>query len=37
MDKDYLSRSILRKQIMADYPEVVLGAYPRVKPAVDEF
>lgn len=36
MDKNYLTRIRLRKQIMADHRDIVLQASPEVKPAVDE-
>jgi hypothetical protein len=37
MDKNYLERITLRKKIMAEHAETVLGAEACVKPAVDEF
>ncbi|KAJ5707587.1 hypothetical protein N7488_007388 [Penicillium malachiteum] len=37
MDKNYLDRIILRRKIMAQYPENVLAAEWPVKEAVDEF
>jgi hypothetical protein len=36
MDKNYLSRMQLRKQIIKDHHETVIQATPIVKPAVDE-
>jgi hypothetical protein len=37
MDKNYLERITLRKKIMAEHAETVLGAEDCVTPAVDEF
>lgn len=37
MDKNYLDRIKLRRQIMAEHPETVLAARPVIKPAIDEF
>jgi hypothetical protein len=37
MDKNHLERITLRKKIMAEHMETVLGAENCVKPAVDEF
>lgn len=37
MDKNYLDRITLRREIMANHPETVLAAESSVKPAVDEF
>lgn len=37
MDKNYLERITLRKRIMAEHTETVLGATDGVKAAVDEF
>lgn len=37
MDKNYLNRITLRREIMSKYPETVLAADDSVKPAVDEF
>lgn len=36
MDNRYLDRVMLRKEIMNKHPDIVLGAYPAAKMAVDE-
>lgn len=36
MDRDYLSRLEIRRQIIDDHTPTVLGSTPQVKPAVDE-
>ncbi|KAL1866261.1 hypothetical protein Plec18167_009101 [Paecilomyces lecythidis] len=37
IDRNYLDRITLRKKIMEEHPETVLGAKERVRPVVDEF
>jgi hypothetical protein len=36
MDNNYLSRIILRKQIIKDHHEIAIQASPAIKPAIDE-
>ena len=36
MDRNYLSRISLRKQIMTDHPEITVQADPSIVPAVNE-
>lgn len=36
MDKNYLSRILLRKTVLRDYPDIALQADPAIKPAVNE-
>jgi hypothetical protein len=37
MDKNYLSRIRLRRELMAKYPEVIFGATEAAKATIDEF
>ena len=36
MDKNYLDRLALRKQIMQDHPKIALASSPEVEPAINE-